>query len=472
MVQVLPAVPKKEKKSFMEKLGPGFPMFLQGAMQFAGKIREEKKEQRELEKENESIKKNYDIDLSGITNPQTRHQIIANQLIFGKKSREAEASKNIDYSLNKETPQEREQFFRENKSEKIELPEFGETKEKGKLFSKKTKNKELGNIPQPETAGIKRSVFAPEQVLQKGRQIESESRAVGVPMSDLDGYNIANQMNEANKNYNSSVEADTQQRVQAQRQYGNIAVEKLKKVLPNATDEQEAIFKRKGEEAAAISTSEANIERDLAQDAVKFKNTIANVKKSIGPKRLFSGIKQSLLGTSRDFEKKKNDIRIKLKPLLDEGLYDTSRNLLSELGYHPEERESIITDLGEPARKIISQLPKMNKTEFKENGSEEYQFGGPASFPQPEFSEQVRKQIKDSLSKIVTADPSVNLILLRKVYEDKNVDWQTFKDDINDLIIEGKFMMDDDQFKHLDLLDTPPLDNLDKLLYGIKLIGR
>jgi len=146
--------------------------------------------------------------------------------------------------------------------------------------------------------------------------------------------------------------------------------------------------------------------------------------------------------------------------------------LLSELGYHPEERESIITDLGEPARKIISQLPKMNKTEFKENGSEEYQFGGPASFPQPEFSEQVRKQIKDSLSKIVTADPSVNLILLRKVYEDKNVDWQTFKDDINDLIIEGKFMMDDDQFKHLDLLDTPPLDNLDKLLYGIKLIGR
>jgi len=436
---------------------------LQGGMQFAGKIHEERKEKQELYKENEAIKKNLGLDLSGISNPQVRQQMIADELIYGRKKRQAEATQDVDYGFTPSETQSRDLF---------QLPEFGETREKGKLFSRKDQEKGIGNIPQPETEGVKRHVFTPEQVLQKGKQIAAQTRATGSPMSDLEGYAIAQQMNEDNKNYNTSVEGDVQQRVGAQRQYGNIAVEKLRKVMPNATDEQEAIFKKKGEEAASQSTSEANIEKGLAQEAVKFKNSIANVKKSIGPKRLFSQIKQTLLGTDREFDKKKNDIRIKLKPLLDEGLYDTSRNLLSELGYHPEERESIISDLGESSKKILTQLPKMKKSQFEKGEADALQFGGPASFPKPHFSEQSKEQIKTNMSQVISADPAVNLILLRKAYEDKGVDWQTFKDNLNDLIIEGQFKMNDDQFNNLDRLDEPPLDNLDQLLYGMKLIGR
>ena len=87
MVQVLPAVPKREKKSFMEKLGPGLPMLLQGGMQFAGKIHEGKQKNQQMQQENEAAKK-IGVDLSGITDPDTRRQLIVEGLKGNVKKQE------------------------------------------------------------------------------------------------------------------------------------------------------------------------------------------------------------------------------------------------------------------------------------------------------------------------------------------------------------------------------------------------
>src|SRR5271154_2720899 len=79
MVQVLPAVPRREKKSFIEKLGPSLPMLLQGGMQFAGKIHEEKKQRQQEQEENDAAKK-LGVDLTDIHDPNTRRQLMVESL--------------------------------------------------------------------------------------------------------------------------------------------------------------------------------------------------------------------------------------------------------------------------------------------------------------------------------------------------------------------------------------------------------
>lgn len=475
MVQVLEKVP-----GFAEQMGLGVGKLAGEAIgsYFGGRIQGQ-----QLAKENEYLKENYGVDLTGITNPTTRSQIIADELKYGRMKRQAAGTEGIDYvppsaretgaKSKEDRAAERKRFVEEeSKYEREPLPEF-------KAGAKRKPPKEItpeglpSNFPQPETKGAKRQILDAYQLIDEGKRIATERNKVGIPTTVEQGYTIAQGINDENKLYNQAVEADIKQKVEAERQYGDIAVKKLDKVFPDATDEHKALFKRKGEEAAREGGTEAQIERKLSEEARKFKNTIANVKKSIPPSRLTERAKQKALGTERDFDKTKNDIRLKLKPLLDEGLYDTSRNLLSELGYHPEEREAIIADLGENARKTLAQFPKLEKTFTKGAAGfvAETKYGIPSAEKQysPEDSERIYSTIRD----IMNAEPSTNLILLRKSLEDKGVDWRTFKDSINDLVLSGEIKpLNDDQFNHLDLLDNPPLDNLDKILFGLKLIGR
>lgn len=454
VMQIIPAA--KRKPSFGERINAS----LATAAQYAGKYAEQSQERELQEKENKALDKQIGLNLSGIRDPETRQRLIADQLAYGRKSKQAEATKNIDYSLG--------ELEGDRKFSK-ELPDFI-----GKSAKEPVASKAIGNAPQPETAGIKRPVFTPDEILEKGRRIAQDTRASGSPMSDLEGFNIANQMNEANKNYNQSVDQDQQRKIEAQRQYGDVYLSELNKVMPDANPEIQAMIMKRGEEASAELGSEADIKRTGAVEARKLKNAVANVRNMLPAKRLVSGIKETLLGTSRDFEKRKNDIRTKLDPLLKEGLYDTARNLLSEKGYHPEEREAIISDLGEGSKKVISQMPNLKKNVGAKGVLQGVGLGA-INFLLPNDQNRSEKDtqiISNSIRSAVQAEPTANMILLRKAYEDKGVDWQEFKDVVNDMIINGQLKLTDDQFNQLDTLDTPPLDNLDKLLHGLNLIGR
>ncbi len=69
----------------------------------------------------------------------------------------------------------------------------------------------------------------------------------------------------------------------------------------------------------------------------------------------------------------------------------------------------------------------------------------------------------------LTSDPSSNLILLRKAYDQKGVQWDEFKDQLNSLILSGEIKLNEDQFKMLNILEQPRLDNLDKILKELHL---
>ena len=168
--------------------------------------------------------------------------------------------------------------------------------------------------------------------------------------------------------------------------------------------------------------------------------------------------------------------RLKLDPLLKEGLYDESRNLLNDLGYHTEETEEFIADLGENAVKSLNLLPKIEKNSPVEQ--EHGKFGyttpsGKSSFTSiMQYSPEMKEKIENNLHQVLSSDPSTNLILLRKAYENKGVDWEGFKDALNNLILKGSVKLNADQLNFLDKLEEPPLNKLDKILFHFGQIGR
>lgn len=406
------------------------------------------------QEEVEALKK-YGVDTKGLS-PDQRQQVLAQQLKMGAKEKYAEATKRhpLDNS------------FTDERYERGEPVEFmGRKKSRFDLESSPLMNKGTGNVPKPQAKGDIQPLMTPQEIIHEGSRRGEMARSMGVPITDQEATQQVIQEQGVVKDHNEQVELDRQRRIQAQEKNGAIAEGILKKVLPDASDEITANFMRKGELAGESGESEAELKKSLAKEAAKFKNTIANVKKNIPPSSGLTGIKKKFLGTGRSWDKEKVGLRQSVNPLLKEGLYDTARSLLSEKGYMPEEVESIITDLPEGAMKTMSQFPKIPKPIPKTAAEARGRL-------LPVYTEQQKDLINDTVLNVFKGDPSTNLILLRKEFEDKGVDWAAYKDAIDYGISTGQIQLNDDQYNHLTDLNDPPLDKLDEWLHLIGWIGR
>jgi len=317
-----------------------------------------------------------------------------------------------------------------------------------------------GQVPQEATAGIKQPLFTVTELIPKAKELAAERTSAGIPTTAKEALQELKELESEKKEYNKEVDKELQQRTAGQKTYGQRAVDELKKLYPEASSEVETIFQKIGEDASKQGKSEAEINHYLANEAKKFKNTIANVRNDMDAPRLYNAITRGISGTYKNFEQAGADVRKHLEPLIDLGLYDTARNLLSEKGYGPEEREMIIHPLGTEAKAIINQVPKY-KSFLIGTG----QFGVSANVP-PSLDD-----IKSALTKIKDTDPNFSLVLARKAFEDKGYDWRTFKDALNDLTTQG-LELTDDQRTQMGILNEPPLNKLGEILQGINLIGR
>jgi hypothetical protein len=454
--------------------------------------------------ENKKIQELTGLNLSGISDPNTRDKLLADQLAFGRKMKQAKASQEIDYSTGEslknrmgeqlagqQQPRRPRDLIggmeEEDRYQGMELPEFPSNLPKksfGNVPREAPRKRELaprqkiqqregpGNFPQPETAGIKQPLLNQDELLREGQRIAQKQTEAGIPTTPMEGLDIARNIEQDKKMHNAEVEKDIEQKVQAEMAYGKLGVDKLLKVYPDATDEQKALFMRKGEERGRSGKSESEINRELAKDAADFANTLINVKNGVKARGLLTAIKGSLLGSDRAVEKSIEDNRIKIKPLLDEGLFDTARMIISDKGYYPEEVEATITDLGENSKKSVANLPDM-KTTTKSQKTAGIGVAIPGGQPTPTqkriYTPEESQQIKNNIKETLTSDPSSNLILLRKAYDQKGVQWDEFKDQLNSLILSGEIKLNEDQFKMLNILEQPRLDNLDKILKELHL---
>ena len=318
-----------------------------------------------------------------------------------------------------------------------------------------------GNVPQEATSGIKLPLLDPRDQISEARKLQDESKRAGRPLDFKDSLELVKQSEAEKRFYNEQIDKELGQRVKAQETYGKKAVEYLTENYPEATQEMKTIFQKKGEEESRSGRSEADINRHLSKEATRFANSINNVKEDLSAPRFFNKIARGINGDYKTFDKSAEDLRGALKPLIDEGLYDTARSLLQEQNYGLEEREMIINPLSQRAQSVMNQLPKVPSK--------------PASGIPHEMALQQRntdiEPLKDSLRQLQEIDPNFSLVLGRKAAEDKNYDWREYKDAVNQLQQEG-VEFSQDQLNQISNLNTPSLNLLGKILHGLDLIGR
>jgi len=332
-------------------------------------------------------------------------------------------------------------------------------------------NQAPGNAPQEATRGLVKPILDGDELIYKAQDILGKWNKVGISDRTFDdALKVAQIQNEGNKEYNQQVERERQNRIAEQEAFGNVAEETLTKVLPGATDEQKALFRKKGEDAAGQGKSQADIKRILAKEATKFKNNISNIEKALNAPRIQNQLTRSILGTHKTLEQAEKDARAQVKPLIDEGLYDTSRTLLSKAGFYPEERERIVFgEINPEVKKAVDSIAKPSYLETKPAAMRKYQ-GSVKSYA-PESIENLKQNISQVWGQ--GENNNMNMLQLRKAYEDNGYNWRIFKDAMNDLFSNGQIELNDDQLNQFNsYLDEPPLNLLEKLLYNLNLRGR
>lgn len=320
-------------------------------------------------------------------------------------------------------------------------------------------NQAPGNLPQQATGGIAQPLLSPAERIEAAKKYAQDSTAAGIPMKPREALEIVNENEEQKRLYNDQIERERLQRVESQKTYGSKGLEALNRVFPSASPILESKFQQLGEREAAKGRSEGEINQYLSGEAKRIGNSFANAEKQVSSPRLLSSIGRAATGSYRNLEEAGADARQHLRPFLEMGLYDEARSLLEEKGYGPEERESIINPLSERAKITLNAVPEVPRP----RKVVPYQplLTGPGNV----------EDVKKGLIDLQKADPNFSLVLARKAFEDKNYDWSSFKNALNDLEDQG-FDLTDDQKQQRVYLDTPPLNALEKILHGLNLIGR
>ena len=464
--------------------------------------------------ENKKLKKNYGINLKGIKDPNTRQQIIADELQFGRKKKIADSSflnsRNNNIAQNEQNNiYQNENIpdlnqFEQQQQNNNQSPQFRENRENPQKNTRQNQgkntrqNQQETNFPEDYTNGKILPVKSSDEIIREGEQRARIRNENGIPTSRLEGISEVEQENNLAIQSNERVEAQKQRRQEAEIRAGNLGVSEITPYFEGVENEKRSVlgsignylfgqgkepvtippevrayFKSYGENVAKMGGSEAEINKKITDEAKKFIDDSSNIVETLpDAPRFFKKVGDLFSDTGLPNEDVKIAMRNKLKPFLEKGMYDYARDLLAQKDYDAEERETFIADLSENALKEVSKLPKINnEPKFKKDKG---LFGYDITVKDLDnkYNEQTKELIHNNIRDVLKSDPNTNLILLRKAYEDKGVDWRIFQNSINQLIQNNEFTPNADQSNQDADLSQPPLSNLDSILFGLNLRGR
>lgn len=313
-----------------------------------------------------------------------------------------------------------------------------------------------GSIPSQDLAGGEESnaLLNAKQQRQLAAQMVKERARTANPVTYEQALSLVRQQNAARAEERSIKEA-----------FGTQAENILSSVYPDASPRMLQTFAKKFENAGFESLSPEQIKKRITSEAYKVKNQVNAIRKSLPPPRAFTKIKEAALGTSQSRKNAESKIKKLIDPLLKEGLFEETEQLLMEKGYAPEETANLITSLGQGSRQALADFPEIKKGRFRKAAEE-------AGFLEERLNENEQQIFKENLKQALKNDPAANLLLLRRSYEDKGVDWKSFEEALSELQGEGVELNENQQRDFNNYIDQPPLDRLGKFLHGLNLIGR
>lgn len=318
-----------------------------------------------------------------------------------------------------------------------------------------------GNVPQEATSGTKIPIKTPSEMAKEAPGYAKELTSNGSPTTTREAYELLKSQNQDARDHNRDVDEELSKRVQGQKEYGARGMKALEKRYKNAPQELRNVFEKMGENESKKGKSEADINAFIDKEAEKISHSIKNIQSSPSPNRSHNKLYRALNGSYRNFDKAAEDMRKNIQPLIDLGLYDFARNLVSTAGYYPEEREMIVNPLSEKVQSTFNSLP------FGGSGK-----SGSFSITPSMIGREVDiTPLKEAIVKAQNYDNNFSLVLGRKLAEENGYNWNQYKDALNQLESEG-FKLSDDQAIHRGELDTPPMTFLETFLHDIGFTGR
>lgn len=446
-------VPERKRPTVSQQFGQAFSNLGQAAGQAIPQYLKDQSQTAKL--------KEKGIDVAGISDPGLRQMLVADELQRGRKLQKSQFKSGLGASPSAQDAKPVSKELTERKEEVVPAK-----KRKKEAFAAEKFFEEGGQLPQQSTRDQPKPVYSGDEIRAVAQQNSAQAAAQGIDYPVEEAEEDLNRVNRANADYNQQIKLEQVERREAQRDYGDRAVSKLDRLVPNASDEVKSYFRKIGERAASAGKSEAAVDEIVSKEAKDYKNALNSIDKSLKPARTLRKLGRFFSGGERDIEKQITTLRNQVKPLLDRGLYDVARAQLADKGWYPEEVETIIDSMEGSTKQIMATLPSIPKV-----GTQDYtKFHKEKGYNK--FQTENYPQLYDSLKESLVKNPDENLILLRKTAEDKGYDWKTFKQAMTELISSGEIELEQDSMNQLNRINEPPLYLLDQLAYDFGFGGK
>lgn len=462
-------IPENRNRGLAQELAGGLAQGLPDAF-------ERYQQYQRMQNENAALKNQIGVDLSGITDPQTRQALIADQLKFGRSMKKAKATQNIDYfgkdsgaTANvQQLPQQPQEQPGQIGARK-QIPQSFGLDAQPAVSNKQKPRVATGNRPGEQTTGKTLQLSEPEALYNEAIQLSKYLTDVqGIDTSVPEAMQILSAREEQKERYNIQGQGDIQNRQAFYDRYKSHVdryINNLASNNPLKNPQVRAYLNGRAEDIASTETKESDIEAKIAKDLNDLNDRFDDMKDAIPNANFLYKIGRQLGGKDRG-EKAFADIQTKVKPLLDMGLHEEVRKVLADKHYRPEFVERAVSNLGEPSIKSVATMPTLGPPAKTSNFTLKDVVTG--IYPKPLEGEKLQ-QFQNNLAQTLTADPTANLILLRQAYGDKGVNWENFWDSLKGMMDRDEWKPSPEQEKQLNNLTEPPLDGLDQMakLFGL-----
>lgn len=243
---------------------------------------------------------------------------------------------------------------------------------------------------------------------------------------------------------------------------------------PIFSAEEIAAARELGQNAYDAFLDEGTIQRQATQFANRLRNAKAQAESILAPgfqRNLENFFKGNLSRT--DEKKLLSSASSAVKELVDLGLTGEAREALARAKWNPEQIESIIqkasgSGFSEETQSVLKSLPMLGKVDVIPSGVRKGEVLGAKPMNPQNFG-----AFKQAFDDIISKDPNANLILLRKAFEEKGVDWQSFKQAVDEAAVENRINTRSKAYQYAErVLEEPPLGFLERLLMAYGVGGR
>lgn len=311
---------------------------------------------------------------------------------------------------------------------------------KKEIFKKPKKITEEVEVTKPKFVGTREKLLTDAEIFNKAKKEFIRLNAAGVPTTEQAEINKI---------------LAKQNVIKAQRDreqgYVNESFQALKNIYKEASDEDRAGLANEFVDLNLDNLTEAERIKKIQSVAQKYSNQIADIQKNLRKKTWWTRGKDEMTP-----EQVQKELGKRVEFLVDRGMFDKARSILSKAGYFPEEIESLWGKLSGETERMLKSIP-------------DKKIVTPGTYSQREKTYEEEKQLADSLvPEILKSDPKVNLVMLRQALMKKGIPSNVFLDALrtaeDDLSAEG-FQFNEDQLKQIGKeLQEPPIAGLGEIL--------